>query len=56
MSDALESGPTPSTGTYSLEEVSKHNIATDLWIVVNQEVYDLSEFVNEHPGGTKSEI
>lgn len=36
---------------YSLEEVSKHNSASDLWIVYNGGVYDISRYIDEHPGG-----
>lgn len=31
------------------EEVSKHSTLEDLWIVVDETVYDLTGF--EHPGG-----
>lgn len=33
----------------TVEELQKHNQDGDLWIVVNDRVYDLSQF--EHPGG-----
>jgi hypothetical protein len=39
----------------SVQEISKHNIPEDLWTVVNGAVYDLTEFVPEHPGGAGSE-
>ncbi|KAJ6190015.1 cytochrome b5 [Penicillium mononematosum] len=41
------------TITHSPEEVSKHNHAADMWIIIDREVYDLSQFANEHPGGMK---
>ncbi len=31
-------------------EVEKHNTLTDLWVVINQEVWDITDFVNNHPG------
>lgn len=39
--------------TYSLEEVAKHNDASnrDLWVVYKEGVYDISDFVISHPGG-----
>ncbi|KAF4290767.1 hypothetical protein CNMCM8686_000697 [Aspergillus fumigatus] len=40
---------------YSLQEVSRHNIAKDLWIVIEKEVYDVTQFQAEHPGGARSE-
>jgi len=36
---------------YSWEEVKKHNKLTDLWIVINGKIYDVTPFVDEHPGG-----
>jgi L-lactate dehydrogenase (cytochrome) len=38
----------------SVQEVTKHNIPEDLWIVVDNTVYDLTEFAPEHPGGAGS--
>lgn len=43
--------------TYTREEVSKHSSATDAWIIVKdkrsgeQRVYDVSMYIDEHPGG-----
>lgn len=36
--------------TFSQDEVAKHNKATDLYIVVDEDVYDLTAFQDEHPG------
>lgn len=35
---------------YSIEEVATHNSKGDLWIIVDNQVFDLSKFQNEHPG------
>ncbi|KAK5582923.1 hypothetical protein RB653_004512 [Dictyostelium firmibasis] len=37
--------------TYSIEEVSKHNKKDDCWIIVNNKVYDMTEYLLYHPGG-----
>jgi L-lactate dehydrogenase (cytochrome) len=42
------------TTSISVEEVSKHNSLEDLWIVIDDLVYDLTEFAPEHPGGVES--
>ncbi|TID14929.1 hypothetical protein CANINC_004600 [Pichia inconspicua] len=35
-----------------VEEFVKHNHADDCWIAVNGNVYDLTDFISMHPGGT----
>jgi cytochrome b involved in lipid metabolism len=41
---------------YSLQDVSRHSTAKDLWIVIDKEVFDVTEFQAEHPGGERSEL
>jgi cytochrome-b5 reductase len=36
---------------YSLDEVAKHKSKTDLWIVVWNHVYNVTEYQEDHPGG-----
>ncbi|CAG8574590.1 15119_t:CDS:2 [Acaulospora morrowiae] len=36
---------------YTREEVGKHNRTDDLWVIHNNKVYDVTEFVLDHPGG-----
>merc|ERR1712014_516463 len=36
---------------YSLEEVAKHNKKEDLWIAVKGIVMNVTDWVDEHPGG-----
>lgn len=36
----------------SVDEFVKHNTADDCWITVNGNVYDLTDFISMHPGGT----
>jgi len=37
--------------SYSMDEVVKHNNASDCWMAVNGKVYDATSFVGNHPGG-----
>ncbi|KAI8328709.1 hypothetical protein BC941DRAFT_363523 [Chlamydoabsidia padenii] len=37
----------------SPQEVARHNKKDDLWIVLHGKVYDLTEFLPDHPGGQK---
>ncbi len=49
--------PTPAWCLPTQEEVSKHASRTDAWIIVTDKktkvdlVYDISEYVDQHPGG-----
>ncbi|XP_014667617.1 PREDICTED: cytochrome b5-like isoform X2 [Priapulus caudatus] len=36
---------------YSVADVSKHNNPHDAWIIFNGKVYDVTNYVIEHPGG-----
>jgi L-lactate dehydrogenase (cytochrome) len=38
--------------TYTVEEVAEHATKTDCWIIIKQMVYDVSEFMKSHPGGS----
>lgn len=37
---------------FTMEEVAKHNTADDAWLVVDDNVYDITKFAKLHPGGT----
>ncbi len=37
---------------FSTDEISKHNTKNDAWVTFRNNVYDITEFINEHPGGT----
>ncbi|PLB50752.1 putative fumarate reductase Osm1 [Aspergillus steynii IBT 23096] len=43
----------PST-EYSMEEIAKHNKKDDLWIVVKGVVLDVTNWLDEHPGGANA--
>jgi len=34
-------------------EVSEHNTQEDLWIIVNGQIFDITAYQHEHPGGEK---
>lgn len=40
--------------TYTPSEIEQHNRIDDIWIIIDNGVYDLTNFVSEHPGGGKS--
>mmetsp|Transcript_22698 Transcript_22698/g.35519 ORF Transcript_22698/g.35519 Transcript_22698/m.35519 type:complete len:342 (+) Transcript_22698:113-1138(+) len=38
--------------TYTWEEIKKHDKEGDAWVVKDGQVYDVSRFLGEHPGGS----
>ena len=55
--DQMQVTPAPTTEAsqqasgITLEEIAKHNTAQDCWTAVSGKVYDLTDFVSQHPGG-----
>ncbi|CAH1173567.1 unnamed protein product [Phaedon cochleariae] len=39
------------TTQYSFSDVKAHNDNKSTWIVIHNNVYDVTSFLNEHPGG-----
>ena len=42
----------PTTDSYTLAEVATHKSADDCWTVINDKVYDLTDYIEEHNGGS----
>ena len=36
---------------YTIDEISLHNKENDAWVIINKDVYDITNFLNIHPGG-----
>ncbi|KAL3990270.1 Cytochrome b5-like Heme/Steroid binding domain family protein [Acanthocheilonema viteae] len=36
---------------YTIAEVAAHNDASSTWIIIDNNVYDVTRFLEEHPGG-----
>lgn len=36
---------------YSFEEISKHSSRNDCWMVIEGKVYDVTSYIDNHPGG-----
>jgi len=49
--DVTMEGQTSSGKVYKLSEVAEHNTGEDMWMAVHNKVYDVTAFIDEHPGG-----
>ncbi|KAJ9151153.1 hypothetical protein NKR23_g3058 [Pleurostoma richardsiae] len=39
------------TKEFTFQDVAEHNTKKDIYLVVHEKVYDITKFVDEHPGG-----
>ncbi|GAU95867.1 hypothetical protein RvY_07407-1 [Ramazzottius varieornatus] len=42
-----------STTQYSLKEVSMHSHYSSCWITIRNKIYDITDYLAEHPGGAE---
>lgn len=47
-----EPEPEPASPGLTMAVVATHNSATSCWSVINGSVYDLTSWINQHPGGS----
>lgn len=48
---AASPAPTSTTTPYTLADVQKHNTSGDCWTVINNTVYNVTAWEDQHPGG-----
>ncbi|KAI7814279.1 cytochrome b5 [Triplophysa rosa] len=36
---------------YTRQEIQAHNMSGDAWLIIHEKVYDITTFMEEHPGG-----
>lgn len=51
MEEKKESLNSDQVKKYSFEEIKTHNTEKSCWLVIHNKVYDVTKFLNEHPGG-----
>ena len=50
----VDSGTIVDKGFYAMEEVAKNNTPASCWTTIDGIVYDLTAWINQHPGGDKT--
>ena len=45
---------TTTTASYSLADISTHNSSTSCWTTIGGKVYNLTSWINQHPGGRQA--
>ena len=45
--------PTSSNTAYTMPDVASHCTAESAWVVLDKNVYDVTNFVSKHPGGAQ---
>lgn len=53
-SATMNSNTTMAAAGLTAAEVAKHNTETDCYAIVGDNVYNLTEWVNQHPGGPEA--
>lgn len=43
---------TEENGRYSRQEVARHDLPDDAWIIVDSKVYNITDYIDDHPGGS----
>ena len=43
--------PTPTVREFTAAEVAQRNTPSNCWTIINSNVYDLTQWINSHPGG-----
>jgi cytochrome b involved in lipid metabolism len=44
----------PQAGTYTMAQVQQHNSGSSCWTAINGKVYDVTNWIDQHPGGTQA--
>jgi uncharacterized membrane protein len=50
---SASTGATAAAGTYTLAQVATHDSPSDCWAAINGDVYDLTAWIDQHPGGAQ---
>ena len=51
---ALRQGQSSNIRLFTPQEVAKHNTKKDCYLIINGNVYNVSQYINYHPGGVRA--
>lgn len=46
--------PTTAPHAYSAAEIARHASATSCWLLIDNQVYDVTAYLSQHPGGIRT--
>jgi len=49
----LQGNGKPENRGFTMDEVKKHRSRGDAWIIINNKIYDITQYIPFHPGGDK---
>lgn len=51
VGDTIDGIPIAEFDSYSIEDVASHSTEEDCWIVLENKIYDVTVWIQKHPGG-----
>ena len=51
--DGTQTTEQSTADTFTTEQVAEHDSSSDCWTIINGDVYDITSYVSEHPGGSE---
>jgi cytochrome b involved in lipid metabolism len=49
-----DQNPTPVSNEYTLAQVTTHNSSTNCWVAIRGNVYNVTPWITQHPGGQEA--
>ncbi len=53
ISTSTSTKQSSTTSTYTPQQVAEHASENDCWLIIDGSVYDVTKYINKHPGGAQ---